>query len=271
MVKTSMKKILFIYDNKQPQYWMDGLYMALSVLSQEFVIHKHNIYTDGPVMPDIYNGYDFLLAWGAFGSRPDKVAQTIPLKKGLCIGGNTNPPEGANKYDVLFYETKWYRPQIDFHSNIFHAFGINTEVYFKSDMATPVVFDYIGVGSFSAWKRWDKMKNKKGNRIVIGEYQHENEQESLMIVRDLMLNGVMVSPMVNPFDLSNLYNWSRKLYMPSSVVGGGERAVLEARACGLDVEIEDDNEKLKELLDSPIWDYHYYAQQLRKGIYSVWK
>jgi hypothetical protein len=52
------------------------------------------------------------------------------------------------------------------------------------------------------------------------------------------------------------------VYVPDDVFGGGERAVLEARSLGVQVAIEDDNPKLKELLTSPIYDHVYYAQQL---------
>ena len=113
------------------------------------------------------------------------------------------------------------------------------------------------------------MKDKKGNRLVVGEYQKDNPDESGAITKHLLSYGVMVSNMVNPYDLANFYHWSRTLYMPSTVMGGGERSVLEARSCGLKVEIEDDNPKLKELLTSPIWDEKYYAQKLKEGILSV--
>ncbi len=43
---------------------------------------------------------------------------------------------------------------------------------------------------------------------------------------------------------------------------GGERVVLEARQLGVDVKIEGDNPKLKELLSSPVYDHSYYAEQL---------
>jgi hypothetical protein len=134
---------------------------------------------------------------------------------------------------------------------------------------TPVVWDYIGVGSFSNWKRWEKMLDKTGNRLVVGEMQKDNVIESGKIAGELLAGGVMVSNMVNPYDLANLYQWSRTCYIPADTMGGGERAILEARACGLKVEVEDDNEKLKELLDCEIKDHVWYAEQLKKGIMSV--
>ena len=262
-------KLLFIYDHKKPEYWMDGLWAALRLLEEDFALTMINL-QDTDVDWDVsQNEWDFILGWGAFGSAVDQEMQKIKNKKGLCIAGNATLPTGADNYDVLFYETKWYRPHINFHKNIVHAFGVNTDIFYKPDMTMPIVFDYIGVGAFADWKRWDMVKNKKGSRLVIGEIQRDNERESMVIINDLLLSGVMVSDMVHPFDLANYYWWSRTLYMPSNIYGGGERAVLEARACGLNVEIEDDNPKLKELLEvDPIPDHHHYAKKLKEGILS---
>lgn len=258
--------ILFVYDHPKPEWWMDGLWAALNVLEVDFEVTKHNLNGEFPPMPA--GEYDFTLAWGAFGSRPDREARLLKGKRGLCIAGNATPTEGANSYDVLFYETKWYRPTINFHPHIVHAFGVNTDLFNPSPVPVPVVWDYLGVGALADWKRWEKMAGKQGQKLVVGEYQPKNEQESLRIARHLLTTGVMVSNQVSPLDLVNLYHWSRTLYMPSDVNGGGERAVWEAAACGLNVEVEEDNPKLKELVDSEVKDHRWYAAQLKKGIQS---
>lgn len=269
----SKPKLLFVYDHPHPDRWMDGLSAALDVLEEDFEIERYNLqtYTTGTMD---FNDYDFVLGWGAFGSRVDKIIQSRPTSGnarnvicGLCIAGNATPTDGADKYDVLFYETDWvnqfYLPD---HPNVRKAFGINSDLFCKPTIPMPIVWDYIGVGSFATWKRWEKMADKPGCKLVVGEYQLNNEPESLGIVRHLVANDVMVSNQVHPLDLVNLYYWSRKLYIPADVYGGGERALLEARACGLQVEIEEDNPKLKELLTIDIPDHHIYAEQLKTGI-----
>lgn len=296
---TKKPKLLFVFDHKYEDKWQDGLWAALNLLEKDFKITKYNIHKEKQKFPysetlgydplnlgydiskiddDLHQlvadeKFDFVLGWGGFHSTVDHFVRHMwlegtKIKKGLCIGGNAFPPEYSDEYDVLFYETKWYRPEIKFHKNIVHAFGINTDIYFKVNIPYPIVWDYIGVGSFSNWKRWEKMIEKKGNRLVIGEFQEGNEKESLAITKDLIKGGVMVSGMINPMDLSNLLNYARKAYIPANTNGGGERAVLEARACGLEVEVEKDNSKLEELLTSPIYDQYYYSSQLKKGILS---
>ncbi len=268
-------KLLFVYDHPHPEMWLDGLSAALDLLEEDFDISRFNF--GGSDDEDGYSAsfrrgkYDFILAWGAFGSRPDKFAQGSVGKKGLCVAGNALVPFGANSYDVLFYETDWiknnYLPE---HPNMVKAFGVNTDIYFPFDMPTTVVWDFVAVGALASWKRFEKMKEKKGMRLVIGEYQLGNEQESLSIARDLLVNGVMVSNMVTPYELALVYQCSRTLYMPSTEHGGGERSVIEARSCGLSVQIEPDNLKLKELVEMEKIPSHFdYAKALKEGILSV--
>lgn len=269
-------KLLFVYDHPHPEWWMDGLSVALDVLEDDFEIERLNLhsYKDSDI---VGRNAVFILGWGALGSSVDKWVQgqnfPLPLKKGLCVAGNATQPIGTENYQVLFAETSWiidnYLPK---HKNIVKSFGVNADIYAPVHIPTPVVWDYIGVGAFASWKRWEKMieKAKQGHKcLVVGEYQKDNEQESLGIIRELVANGVMVSPQVHPLDLANLYSWSRTLYMPSDLNGGGERSVLEAVSCGLNVEIEKDNPKLQELLDNKVPSHIDYAKQLKKGIMSV--
>lgn len=268
-------KLLFVYDMPEwkEKFWMDGLWAALNLLEEDFEIEKINLIKANGEL-SFHVDTKFILGWGGFNSRVDHSIRHLTTKtstwsKGLCIGGNAFPPTGADNYDVLFYETKWYRPQISFHKNIVHAFGVNTDIYNQPDIPFPIVWDYIGVGAFADWKRWPKMLDKKGNRLVVGEFQENNPVESGWIADKLLRNGVMVSNMVHPFDLANLYHWSRTLYTPADINGGGERAIMEAKSCGLIVEIEEDNPKLKEVLEGPVLSHFDYAKALKKGIMSV--
>jgi hypothetical protein len=264
-------KVLFVFDHPHEEQWLDGLWAALELLSADFEIVKWNLQSNSEKEPPLA---DFYLGWGGFASSPDKYIQELSKidagKFGLLIGGNSFPSTGMDKYDVLFYETKWVRDflNLKFHPNIVHAFGVNTDIYSQLDTPTPILWDYIGVGAFANWKRWPLMLEKKGNRLVMGEYQLGNETESLEIVKSLVKGNVMVSTNRHPFDYAMLLSCSRKMYIPADIYGGGERAVLEARACGLTVEIEEDNPKLKELVEGPIYDHRYYAEQIKKGILS---
>lgn len=148
------------------------------------------------------------------------------------------------------------------------AFGTNTDIFNELDIAFPIVWDYIGVGAFASWKNWEKMIDMPGTKLVVGQYQLNNEPESIEIIRTLIKGGVTVSNTLNPLDLVSHYHYARTAYIPSNVNGGGERSVLEARSCGLSVLVE--NPKLQELVDVKKIPSHFdYAKQLKKGIWSV--
>ena len=264
-------KILFLYSIENEDYFKDGLWAAIELLKKDFNITKHNLH-NGPPPDKIAHESDFLLGWGAFGSPADNYVKdhfrSHPrYKKGLCIAGNAISPQNIDAYDILFYETEWYAPQISSHKNIIHAFGVNTDI-FKPNPDAPKLWDFLTVGAFATWKRQALICAKFGSRMAIGEIQKDNIGESVGIVGKLIISGCGVSDMVKPEVLVNFYNAARTVYIPADINGGGERAVLEARACGIPVEIEVDNFKLKELLTSSIWDQKYYAKQLKKGILS---
>jgi hypothetical protein len=275
-------KILFVYDHKYPEIWRDGLWASLNLLEKQgFEIWRENLQVERDMI--IEGEWDFILGWGAFNSSVDRELQK-PLyknnKKGLCVAGNSFPPEGLENYNVCFYETNWtlkeyLGPYINKHPGIktelVHAFGINSDIY-KIIPDAIKIWDWLTVGSFSLWKRQYLLTSKAGYRLAIGEIQKENLNESIDIIGDLLVDGVSVSDMVSPEKLVMIYNSSDRVYIPSDINGGGERAVLEARACGVSVEVEKDNPKLQELLTwkerGKIPDQFFYADRLKAGVLS---
>lgn len=257
-------KLLFVYYHPKPNWWLDGLRMALRELESDWDITYFNLFSDDYPSTE----FDFALGWGAFGSPADCYLQNYKGNCGLCLAGNATPVP-KHHYSVIFYETDWvlnnYLPE-SVSTNYKKAFGVNTELFSQAPIATPIVFDYLGVGSFSLWKRWDRMKSKSGIKMIVGEYQRDNKTESNSIITDLVSGGVMVSPLVHPFDLANLYHWSRTVYIPADINGGGERSIWEARSCGCEVEVESDNPKLQELVTGEVKDYVWYAEQLKEGV-----
>lgn len=266
-------KILFVFYHKYENLWRDGLWAALNTLKKDFDIQFHNLFNASPV--PVFENIDFVLGWGAFNSPADiyirklKDSGTLSgAKYGLCIAG-VHLVSDVSPYDVLFYETEWFKgvltSQIKDLPPLFHAFGINDDIFNKWEEA-PIIWDWLSVGAFAYWKRHERILSKTGTRLVVGEIQRDNWQESFDIISDLLLNGVGISDMLYPTKLRNIYNCSGTVYIPADINGGGERAVLEARACGRPVEVENDNQKLIELVNGPLYEHKYYAHQLKKGI-----
>lgn len=249
-----METITFVYE--EPKYWNDGLKSALGILSK-----KRDIIFCDITKERFKNDTDVIIGWGAFESPVDLLIRDTDKKKALCVAGNAFKPH--DKYNLLFYETHWYEQFIENQEKI-HAFGINTQIYKNTN--SDRFIDYLTVGSFSLWKRQRYIIGMEGIRMAIGEIQKDNREESQEIIQNLLDNGVGVQGQITPQQLALYYNRTKTVYIPAEIDGGGERAVLEARACGCNVIIEDDNDKLAELLTSSVWDEKYYAQQLEKGL-----
>lgn len=269
-----MKKLMFIYSVEDEKNWKDGLYAAIELLKKDYEVTKYN--DADPNRPPIQtDGYDFFLGWGGFGSPVDQVLQGIKwsnkdAKIGLCLGGYAIP-QNAQSYDIIFYETEWSKKWLEDRGvevKKQHAFGINSTIYHERGQ-TPKIWNYITVGAFASWKRQDKICAKIGPKMAVGQIQKDNLGESIDIIGNLLLGHCSVSDTVSPETLAKMYAASLCCYIPADLMGGGERAVLEARAMGIDVEVEDDNPKLQELLKSKIWDEVDYANSLKKGIEEV--
>ncbi len=256
-------KLLFVYDHKYPEYWKDGLWWSIKELEKTHQITWLNLSCQYSEI-NIYD-YDFILGWGAFGSPADKFMQgIIGLPRGLCLGGNAVPvPVYANNYQIIFYETNWVKENyLKGLNNLIKAFGVNTQIFKKLELVR--IWDYLSVGAFSYWKHLDKMKEKEGTKLCIGEIQKGNMEESLDIVSDLVSNDIAVSGMLAPEKLNIIYNLSKTVYLPADVNGGGERSVLEARVCGCNVEVE--NPKLKELVNCKLPTEKDYFNSLNTAL-----
>lgn len=273
--KNTINKIAVVYSipRSSPRLntWNDGFVAALNMLRGDYHITWINIEVD-LITEQYLNSFDFLLVKSNWNWGPDKLLRetfrNLKVKKGLAISGVSLPPAFQEMlyYDVLWYETNWYKRIIKNHPNIHHGFGINKKDL-KVKIVTPV-YDYITIGAFLPHKRMHYISKLKGKILVIGEkYDSPYSDE---IIKELEQNkNIDIMPFVEYSRLSNHLCLAKTLYIPATINGGGERAILEARHCGLEIKIEKDNSKLLEIKKSPIWDSEYYNQQILKGIKSV--
>jgi len=241
--------------------WKDGFTGAIDILKKKFKITMVNARDNKNID---FRPFDIIFFKEGFnGAYYNKYKNSITnKKKGLFISCSNQIPNDVdlNIYDVLFYETHWYYTYANLkrHKNAYHAFGINTQVMKPIDIKKE--YDVIFVGAITSYKRPLNILKHPGKKICLG-VNSDNR-----LVEKLKSSGVEVREFLEYDDLSIFYNKSKLCYIPCELHGGGERAVLEARACGINVEIEPDNHKLKELLTSPIYSSEYYADQIEKHI-----
>jgi len=255
--------ILYYIENTSLKYlnWHDGFTKSIELLSNKYNIDMINVYDNTNINFDKYNLIFFKESFN--GKIYNKYKNNLKKKSlGLFISSsNIIPTDNVLKiYDILFYETHWYYnyAKLHRHKNSIHAFGIDTDIMKKIDIQKE--YDVIFVGNICNYKRPLKLLSIPGKKICLGF------QSDKAIVKILKDNNVEIKDFVTYQELSSYYNKSKLAYIPCEIHGGGERAVLEARSCNIEVKIENDNNKLKELINSQIYSSKYYAKQIEKGI-----
>jgi len=270
-----LKKILLLYyipkDSFKASNWQDGFVKAMDLLSEDYEVIRVNIAENKPSV-DYLNRFDFIISKSNWGWYVDKYLRFeikgLKVPRGIVVSGVGTPPALRHQmfYDVIWHQTYWYKKQLEQHPNIKHAFGIDTDIMQK-DLKTQKVYDWVSVGAFTGYKRYEKfINNITGIKIAIGETSYE---DSPIIIKMLKDADIEVQPFMSYEQLRDYLNQSKQMYIPAKIEGGGERAILEARACGLNVKVEPDNPKLYELTHSPIWDHHHYKNQIESGIFSI--
>ena len=246
--------------------WSDGFVKGLDVLRKDFGLVTLNIAAYQPT-PDEIEEFDCVVVKANWGWGPDCLLRGFETRPccafTILVSGVASPPPKKEMlfYDAVMYQTEWYRPQLMSHHTLVHAFGIDTEV--MRPLADVVkAYDYMTVGAFKSYKRQALLADRGGRRLAVGDLDGADPD----VLRILRNSGVEVMGYRTQNDLCKLYNQSRVVYIPAAIHGGGERAVLEARACGASVEVEQDNPKLVQLCEGPVWDHLYYGSQVSRAV-----
>jgi glycosyltransferase involved in cell wall biosynthesis len=193
-------------------------------------------------------------------------------------------------YSVIFYESPWYAQFTGLHREhrcAVRAFGVDTDTMRPRNPIAPRDIDALFVGKFADYKRPLDLLYAFADGIVaevavgsgahlqeplrvvaIGDFEPIAEYpEGPDIVNALEAAGVEVWGNVPYRALGEVYRRSKVVVVPCNITGGGERAVLEARASGASVLVADDNPLLRELaLEMPIPSHLDYGRQLKVGL-----
>ena len=181
--------------------------------------------------------------------------------------------ETLNNFDLIYYETLYtyknsYMRQ---HSNTMRSFGINTEIFYNTN--SEKVYDYIWVGSINDHlKKFSDIpklvENKEYKILMVGDLSSKEDSDKIL---NLINQGykIEVKPRCSLRELSYYYNISKCLLLTQPIYGGGERSLLEAKYCGLEIKILD-NEKLSELYQEDIiFDIEYFSKQIDAGLDTI--
>lgn len=245
--------------------WTDGFTKGINIIEKDYDVSWINIEDEEPTIQKL-NGFDFIIAKCCWNSKIDNYLKSLKGLKtpcGIAISCSIIPQKKqADFYKILWYETFWYKQKLPKHKNTIHAFGVNSSDFKYQNFEKSI--DVLSIGALTKYKRHDKLINFPGkNKIVIGDTNYNDSEE---VIKKLKANNIDVLQYTCQKDLSTLINKAKTIYIACELNGGGERAVLESRLCNVNVVIENDNPKLKELISSPIWDEKHYGNQIKTGI-----
>lgn len=250
-------------DSLKYQCWSDGFAEAMHLLSRQWEIHW--IHVDDFFPYFLFRKYDALLVKSNWGWRVDRIIQRwrrlLNTPCFLILSGSQTPPdpEVIKAYVHVFYETSYYQRWEEHFRSSSLAFGINTNLYFPG--VRKKKWDYLGIGALRGYKRWERLASRPGRKLIIGE---DSGEEARALRAELEARGVEVKGFQRPEVLREYILSSKTVYIPACLQGGGERAVLEARACGVPVEVEEDNPKLQGVLSGPLRNQHDYGDAIKR-------
>lgn len=226
-------RIAFIWQGFSGRYglWHDGLWRALKHIEENHVVG----YFEPWELDKIHEFRpDFVLYWEAPVTSVGKNADyyrgvcNLPYKKGLCFAGGLIKKEWM-PFDVIFVESAINEKECDEQGlKWVRAFGVNTDI-FKPERQ-PKVFWGVHPATSASWKRqWLMTEALKEKSAICGRFQQE-DPTPFTRSRDA---GACVFPDLSAEAVSALLNMSHTLVNTSEYWGGGQRATLEAMACGV--------------------------------------
>lgn len=240
-------KIAFVWQGISGRYghWNDGLKKAMELIETEHEVTYHEPH-------EHIRNVDIILYWEAPCTMVGKDKMnylnilTNPLPKALLFAGGPIKKEWIDGFDLVFVESQINSDECE-ALGIPHrtAFGVNTDIFRPIDGYLKH-YDGMHQATCASWKRLDLFaKALKDKGIVCGRDQ-ETDPNGFIECRK---QGVTLLPEQPYEEVANLLNQSNTLVQTSEYWGGGQRATLEAMACGVPPIVMSDSPKNREYVE----------------------
>lgn len=234
------------FDPKSAVFWnRDGILKALHILRErdgwEIVFFKKHIetfkwnhdyvrlsFSPNPAQQVRDFKPDCILFFSDL-SRPiiGELAD-YPCKKAICYSGGRYT-DFEHVPDIIFVESKTYLDWFKSHGkNVIQVFGTNTEIFHPTKQ--PKIFDSYFPATGATWKRHELFAEAMKGRGLVSGWWQPHEPNCLQVCIDAS-TPVLHHQM--PESVNYLYNMAKTVLITSSDVGGSQRSVLEAMACGV--------------------------------------
>lgn len=235
-------RISFVWQGVSGRYgqWKDGLYEAMQIIGRR---HEVGLFEPDGAIEEF--DPDWVLYWEApvtfVGRDSDKYKRVcaLPFRKALLFAGGQIEPMWVKDFDHLFIESRIDMDTCErFGLPHSRAFGINDAVF--KPQRQPKAFEAMHQATCASWKRtWLMTEAFGGRSLVCGRYQ-ETDPRCWTEARG---HGALVLPEQSAESVAALLNASNCMAQTSEFWGGGQRATLEAIACGIPVIAMSDSPK----------------------------
>lgn len=240
-------KIAFVWQGSSDEHtfshWNDGLRAAMKLIEETHEVTYHEPWDDIEA--------DFILYWeapctanGTNAPHYNKVRNS-PIKKALLFAGGPIEVQNISGFDWFFTESQINDEEFEKLGVPYtRAFGINEDIFKPLNLEKK--WDGIHHGTCASWKRQWLVGQALGDRgLLVGRRQKTDrrgfdESENL---------GTTVLDEQPYEEVNRLINQSKTLLQTSDFWGGGQRATLEAMACGVPPIVMTDSPKNREYVE----------------------